>query len=154
MVIKSLDWEKDRISLSYKETLADPWNKAAEQFPVGSTHTGTVVRMAQFGSFITLAPGVDGLIHISKLGTGRRIHHPREVMEEGQNIEVTIENVDLDERRISLLPSDYVSAENEEADEKKEYKSYQSQGKKKKADKQLGTLGELLQARMAEKKKK
>jgi len=153
VVVKKIDWEKERISLSYKATLADPWDSAVEQFPEGSTHVGTVARLAQFGAFITLAPGVDGLVHISKLGSGRRIHHPREVMEEKQAIEVKIESIDLEERRISLVPTDYVSPESKEVEERSEYKSYVSGTKKKKSSNEIGGLGELLKAKMAEKKK-
>ena len=153
VVVKNIDWEKDRISLSYKETLANPWDSNIEKFPEGSTHMGTVARIAQFGAFITLTPGIDGLIHISKLGGGRKIHHPREVMEEGQNIDVTIESIDLDERRISLIPADYVSPENKDMEERSEYKSYISGNKKKKSEIKIGGLGELLKARLAEKNK-
>jgi len=153
VIVKKIDWEKDRISLSYKETLADPWDTAAEQFPEGSTHTGRVVRLAQFGAFVTLAPGIDGLIHISKLGSGRRIHHPREVLEEGQDVDITIEGVDLSERRISLVPTDYVSEESKEKAERSEYQSFISSGNtKKKSGSQVGSLGALLQAKLAEKK--
>jgi small subunit ribosomal protein S1 len=152
VIVKKIDWEKDRISLSYKETLADPWDTVSEQFPEGSTHTGTVARLAQFGAFVTLAPGIDGLVHISKLGSGRRIHHPREVLEEGQNVDVTIEGVDLNEKRISLVPTDYVSQESKDMTERSEYKSYISENSKKKRGGQLGSLGALLQAKLAEKK--
>lgn len=152
-VIKKLDWDKGRISLSYKETQADPWNEAVNSFPIGSTHMGTVARLAQFGAFVTLAPGIDGLVHISKLGSGRRINHPREVLEEGQNIDVKIDLVDLDEKRISLLPADYVSAEAAEDKERSEYKSFVTEAKKKKSSPELGSLGALLKAKMAEKKK-
>ncbi len=152
VVVKKIDWEKDRISLSYKETLADPWDTVSEQFPEGTTHTGRVARLAQFGAFITLAPGIDGLIHISKLGSGRKIHHPREVMEEGQSIDVNIESTDLDERRISLVPSDYVSPESKDTAEQSEYKSYISGNKKKKGTSDVGSLGALLKAKLAEKK--
>jgi len=154
VVVKSIDWEKDRISLSYKETLANPWDSSIEKFPEGTTHLGTVARLAQFGAFITLIPGIDGLIHISKLGGGRKIHHPRELMEEGQNIEVKIESIDLDERRISLIPTDYVSPENKDMEEQAEYKSYVSGGKKKIPVNEIGGLGELLKAKLAEKKDK
>lgn len=152
-VVKSIDWEKDRISLSYKETLADPFEEVPNKFPEGSTHTGTVARLAQFGAFVTLEQGIDGLVHISKLGDGRRINHPREVVEEGQNIDVKIESIDTIEKRISLVPADYVSVENEEEQERKEYTSFVSQGKKKKTSNDMGSLGALLAAKMAEKKK-
>ena len=75
---------------------------------------GSVARLAPFGAFVTLAPGIDGLVHISKLGSGGRINHPREVLEEGQNIDVTIDTMDLAEKRISLVPADYVSPEAEQ----------------------------------------
>ncbi len=152
-VIKKIDWEKDRISLSYKETQADPWNEVTTLFPEGTTHMGTVARLAQFGAFVTLAPGIDGLIHISKLGGGRRINHPREVLEEGQNIDVTIDATDLAEKRISLVPADYVSPEAEQDKERDEYKSFKTKGKKTKPAAEMGSLGALLKAKMAEKKK-
>lgn len=152
-VIKKLDWENDRISLSYKETQVDPWLEVVNLFPEGTTHMGTVARLAQFGAFVTLAPGIDGLVHISKLGGGRRINHPREVLEEGQNIDVTIDTIDLAEKRISLIPADYVSAEAEQDKERTEYKSFISKEKKKKPAAEMGSLGALLKAKMAEKGK-
>jgi small subunit ribosomal protein S1 len=152
-VIKKLDWDKDRISLSYKETQADPWNEVTAAFQIGSTHMGTVARLAQFGAFVTLAAGIDGLIHISKLGSGRRINHPREVLEEGQNIDVTIEAIDLAEKRISLVPADYVSAEAEQDKERSEYKSFITKEKKQQPKSEMGSLGALLKAKMSEKKK-
>jgi len=153
-VIKKLDWQNDRISLSYKETQADPWEQAADQFAEGTSHTGTVARLAQFGAFVTLAPGIDGLVHISKLGGGRRINHPREVLEEGQNIDVTIDGIDRIEKRISLIPADYVSPEAEEEKERSEYKTYISKEKKSKSASGIGSLGALLQSKLAEKKNK
>lgn len=152
-VIKKLDWDKDRISLSFKETQADPWNEVTATFQIGSTHLGTVARLAQFGAFVTLAPGIDGLIHISKLGSGRRINHPREVLEEGQNIDVTIEAIDAVEKRISLVPADYVSAEEEQDKERSEYKSFITKEKKQQPKTEMGSLGALLKAKLSEKKK-
>ncbi len=152
-IVKKLDWENDRISLSYKETMADPWIEGIKNFPEGSSHQGTVARLAQFGAFVTLAPGIDGLIHISKLGSGRRINHPREVMEVGQNIEVRIEGLDLAEKRISLVPVDYESQETKDEEERTEYKTFIAEDKKKKTAGEVGSLGAMLKARMAEKKK-
>lgn len=152
-VVKKLDWDNDRISLSYKETQADPWNEATTLFPEGTTQQGTVARLAQFGAFVTLAPGIDGLVHISKLGGGRRINHPREILEEGQNIDVKVESIDLQEKRISLVPADYVSADSEKETETNEYKTYVSKTKKKKSSESLGSLGALLKAKLAEKDK-
>jgi small subunit ribosomal protein S1 len=152
-VIKSLDWQKDRISVSLKETLADPWENIGMRFPEGSTIPGKVARLTQFGAFVTLAPGIDGLIHISKLGGGRRIHHPREVLEVDQNIDVKIESIDEAARKISLAPADYVSPEAQEDVEKTEYRKYIEKGSSSSsAGQATGSLGELLKARMAEKK--
>lgn len=151
-IVKSIDWDKNRISLSYKETQADPWDEAIDQLQPGSMHQGTVVRLAQFGAFVNLAEGIDGLVHISKLGGGRRINHPREALEEGQLIDVTIESIDREEKRISLAPADYVSPESEEQEEKREYTSFVAK-QTKKPEKEVGSLGALLQAKLAEKKK-
>lgn len=152
VVIKKLDWENNRISLSIKETLEDPWEQTATKLSDGDIITGTVVRLAQFGAFVTLEPGVDGLIHISKLGKGRRINHPREVLEEGQEIEVQVESIDTVEKRISLAPSDYVSPDEDQKSEDKLVKNFQADRKKQSGT--LGTLGDLLQAKLAEKSNK
>jgi len=153
VVIKGLDWENDRISLSIKETLEDPWDKAIASFSVGTTLIGTVSRLAPFGAFVSLVPGVDGLIHISKLGQGRRINHPREVLEEGQNIEVLIESIEVEEKRIALSPSDFESPEDVAEKERKEFTSYAATQKTDKAEKGgMGSLGALLKAKLEEKK--
>ena len=153
VVVKKLDWDNDRISLSYKETMADPWHEGITAFPEGSTHRGTVVRLAQFGAFVTLAPGIDGLLHISKLGAGRRLHHPREVLEVGQEVEVRVENIDTAEKRISLTPADYVAPEKKEEEDRAQFNAYLTTGKEKKASGAMGSLGALLQKKIAEKKK-
>ncbi len=100
--ILDLDWANDRISLSRKQTLEDPWDSAAKKYIEGSSVTGTVTRLAPFGAFVRLEPGIEGLIHISNLGTGRRIGHPKEVVEEGQTVEARILSVDQENRRIGL----------------------------------------------------
>ncbi len=149
VVVKKLDWDNNRITLSIKETLEDPWEEAAAKLSGGQIITGKVVRLTQFGAFVTLSEGVDGLIHISKLGKGRRINHPREVLEEGQEIEVQVESVDTVEKRISLAPSDYVSPEDDQRSEDTLVKSFQKSNKKQSST--LGTFGDLLQAKLAEK---
>jgi len=151
-VIKKLDWKANRITLSLKETLANPWDAARERFTEGSIHTGTVARLTTFGAFVTLEPGVDGLIHISKLGGGRRINHPREVLEVGQEVEVKVEAIDNDTRKIGLAPSDYVSSESTETAEKDEYKKFMATATPKKQEESMGSLGALLQSKLAAKK--
>ena len=102
VVIAKMDSQNNRISLSLKQTLSDPWNEAEARYPEGTFHTGTVVRLTKFGAFVNLGPGVDGLLHISKLGKGKRIVHPSDVVKEGQAIEVRIDAIDRDQKRISL----------------------------------------------------
>jgi small subunit ribosomal protein S1 len=91
-----------RISLSRKSLEDDPWSSAAERFPVGTRVVGRVMRLQDFGAFVELAPGLDGLVHISELEPGRRIQHPRESVELGQDLEVVVLAVDAERRRISL----------------------------------------------------
>ncbi|THB70517.1 MAG: 30S ribosomal protein S1 [Desulfobulbaceae bacterium] len=152
VMVKNLDWENNRITLSIKETLADPWEQGIATIKEGGVITGQVNRLAPFGAFIQLVPGVDGLLHISKLGKGRRINHPREVLEENQSVEVTIESIDPESRRISLAPSDYVSEEEAAEKERNDYRSYVSDNKKTE-DSSMGSLGALLKAKLDEKKK-
>jgi small subunit ribosomal protein S1 len=100
--IISLDWDSSRFALSLKATQPDPWSSAAEKYPVDSKVSGTIVRLSPFGAFVRLEPGIDGLIHISNLGAGRRINHPREVVETGQLVDVYVLSVDQQNRKISL----------------------------------------------------
>ena len=140
VAVKSLDWEKDRFSFSLRDTLADPWQKVGTVFAEGTTHTGTVARLVPFGAFVTLDEGLDGLIHISKLGEDRRIKHPKEVLVVGQQIRVTIEGVDRDERRIALAPA----TEGEQEGRNSYVEQPGSAG--------MGTLGDLLKASMEKKR--
>jgi small subunit ribosomal protein S1 len=149
VIVKKLDWDADRFSFSMKDALPDPWDGIANAYPIGSYHAGTVARLAPFGAFVTLRKGVDGLIPISKLGAGKRIGHPKEVLKEKQSIEVKVEAVDREKKRLSLSLAE-ISREEEEA--AATLKTYQQQAKD--APKNLGTLGELLKAKMEQKEKK
>jgi len=100
--IISLDWEKNRITLSMKVMQPDPWSSAAEKYPADSRVNGSIVRLAPFGAFVRLEPGIEGLVHISNLGAGRRINHPKEVVGEGQWVEVYVLSVDQQNRKLSL----------------------------------------------------
>jgi small subunit ribosomal protein S1 len=148
VIIKKLDWEHDRYSFSLKDALPDPWDLVADTFLVGSYHTGTVSRIAAFGAFVTLKDGVDGLIHISKMGAGRRINHPREVVKDGQSVEVQIEAVDRAARRISLALAAISRAEAEEAETMKDYRE-----KAAEEPQNLGTLGDMLKTKLEQKDK-
>jgi small subunit ribosomal protein S1 len=98
----SIDWEKNRLTLSLKSLQPDPWEGLTERYPVGSKVTGPIVRLTPFGAFVNLETGIDGLIHLSNLGTGKRINHPKEVVEAGQMIEAYVLAVDPQSRKISL----------------------------------------------------
>ncbi len=102
VAVKSCDWEKQRFSFSLRDTLADPWGQVETRFPVGSVHPGRVSRLTTFGAFVTLEDGIDGLLHISKIGGEQRIKHPKDVLAAGQQLQVVIEKIDRDEKRISL----------------------------------------------------
>lgn len=112
--MKKCDWENERFSFSLRDTLANPWSKVETSYPVGSVHTGTVSRLAQFGAFVTLEEGIDGLMHISRIGGEQRIKHPQDVLKLGQKLQVSIEKLDLAEKRISLVPVREKGNESEE----------------------------------------
>jgi small subunit ribosomal protein S1 len=97
-----IDWEKGRLTLSLKALQADPWETAAAAYRPGSRVKGPVVRLTAFGAFVNLAPGIDGLIHISNFGTGKRINHPKDVVAVGQVVEPYVTAVDPVKRKISL----------------------------------------------------
>jgi len=134
-IILNLDWAKDRITLSIKGTLPDPWENVESRYPEGSRHQGTVARLADFGAFITLEPGIDGLIPISRLSRGKKIRHPREVLVQGDTIEVVVESSDRAKRRLSLSP---VLPEEEQED------SYRPFLQQKGAAKGFGSLGDMM----------
>ena len=148
VVIKTIDKEKERISLSVKDTLTDPWEQVPVSFPEGSFHTGTVARLDTFGAFVTLSDGVDGLLHISKLGSGKRINHPREVVKEGEQIEVKIESIDRSSRRISLALAGPARAAAEEEATMSEFRRQSDD-----APKGMGTLADMMRTRVQKGKK-
>ena len=154
VVILKLDWENERFSFSLKQALPDPWLDIAQKFPVGSFHTGKIVRLAKFGAFVNLAAGIDGLIHISKIAGGRRINHPKEVVEEGQTVDVKIEDIDQVQNRISLSLAGEMAEEETTDKEKEDVRQYMAIQEKTDAGESLGTLGEILKAKLKEKERK
>ncbi len=97
-----LDRDAGKISLSLKALLPDPWTAAGDRLAVGSELTGRVVHMKPFGAFVELLPGVTGLLHVSRLGTGRRIQHPKEILTVGDEVQVRILAVDPERKTLSL----------------------------------------------------
>ncbi|MDH4069639.1 MAG: 30S ribosomal protein S1 [Ignavibacteria bacterium] len=101
-VILSLDKENKKLSLGIKQLEPDPWLSLTQKYPVGSRHKGSVRNLTNFGVFVELEQGVDGLVHISDLSWTKKVRHPGEMVKKGDDLEVVILNVDVDGRRISL----------------------------------------------------
>lgn len=105
LIVKRIDWAQNKFSFSLRDTLADPWTTVPSNYPIGMNLTGNVTRLEPFGAFVRLEEGVEGLVHISRLGAGKRINHARDVLSLGQQLAVSIEKIDLEQRRISLVPA-------------------------------------------------
>ncbi len=93
---------EEKISLSMKSMEASPWLSVGDKVKAGSKMTGVITRLQPFGAFVEIAPGLEGLVHISQLGADRRINHPSQVVKEGQSVEVKVVLVDTQAQRISL----------------------------------------------------
>jgi small subunit ribosomal protein S1 len=134
----------EKIALSIRALSPDPWQDAAQQFPVDSRVKGTVTRLQPFGAFVELAPGIEGMVHVSELGADRRVGHPHEVLNLGDEVEARVLSVDLEKRRIalSLNITRKDDAKSAEADD---YRQYQE------PKQSFGTLGDLLRESMKKK---
>ncbi len=100
--VLSFDRDKERISLGLKQLAPDPWTTVAEKFPLGSRVTGKVVSLTDYGSFIELEAGVEGLIHISEMSWTRKVRHPNQILTVGDIVEVVVLELDPQRKRISL----------------------------------------------------
>jgi small subunit ribosomal protein S1 len=100
--VLKFDREKERISLGLKQVLPDPWENVAERYPVNSRVIGRVVSITDYGAFVELEPGVEGLIHVSEMTWSRRMKHPSKVVKVGDEVEAVVLAVQPRERRISL----------------------------------------------------
>lgn len=101
-VILSLDKSEKKISLGMKQLTPDPWEELMKKYPVGSKHSGIARNLTNFGVFIELEPGIDGLVHISDLSWTKKIRHPGEVVKKGEQLDVVVLAIDTDQRKISL----------------------------------------------------
>jgi small subunit ribosomal protein S1 len=101
-VVLNIDKEERKLALGMKQLEPDPWEELAEKYPVGSRHKGIVRNITNFGVFVELEPGVDGLIHISDLSWTKKIRHPGEFVKKGEELEVVVLAVDKEQRRIAL----------------------------------------------------
>ncbi|MGB9690122.1 30S ribosomal protein S1 [Thermogutta sp.] len=102
VVVLGIDKEKQEISLGIKQTMQNPWENVEERYPVGSVVKGIVRNITNYGAFVELEEGVDGLLHVSDLSWTRKITHPSEVLQKGQEIECRVLSVDKNRRRIAL----------------------------------------------------
>ena len=134
---------RGRVGLSLRALAPDPWTTVADRFPVGAVVQGVVRRLEQFGAFVELTPGVDGLVHVSRLALDRRVSHPRQVVAIGERVDVTVVEVDAAKRRIGLSMVERArqakdAAENEDRRHTEQVLAESS------AAPRLGTLADLL----------
>ncbi len=101
-VVLSVKQEERRIALGLKQALGDPWTEAPRKFPVGSAIEGPVTRLMNFGAFVQLAEGVEGLVHVSEITADRRINHPQDVLRVGQMVKAQVLALDTEKRQIKL----------------------------------------------------
>jgi len=137
-VIINLDWESKKITLSAKATQPNPWDEFVRKYPEGSVLKGKISNLTNFGAFIRMEDGVEGLLHISKLARGKKIKHAGDVMKTGEEIEVKIEKIDRENKKISL---DLAGSDRETsvATDEDDFRGYIG-----KSTKTMGTLGDLL----------
>ncbi|MFB6273755.1 MAG: 30S ribosomal protein S1 [Salinibacter sp.] len=100
--ILNIDEEDRKISLGMKQLEPDPWEGISDRYPAGTVLTGTVRNITNFGVFVEIEPGIDGLVHVSDLSWTKKIRHPGDMVDEGQELDVVILNIDEERRRISL----------------------------------------------------
>jgi len=100
--VLSYDLEKERVSLGMKQLTTDPWSVASEKYAVGSKVTGVVVSLTDYGSFVELEEGIEGLIHVSEMSWTRKVRHPSKVVSVGEEVEAVVLDIKPESRRISL----------------------------------------------------
>ncbi|MGH7785915.1 MAG: 30S ribosomal protein S1 [Candidatus Binatia bacterium] len=135
-----------QIGLSLRALAPDPWSSVGERFAVGATVRGTVRKLEAFGAFIELAPGLDGLVHVSKLALDRRVAHPRQVLELGQEVEVTVLAIDAAQRRMSLSMVERARGERDAA-QQQDHRDEQTLVSQVNEKRSLGTFADLLSQR-------
>ncbi|MDZ4660512.1 MAG: 30S ribosomal protein S1 [Pseudomonadota bacterium] len=96
------DQEKNRVSLGLKQLMIDPWEAVKEKYPSGTKLHGKIVSLADYGAFVELGDGIEGLIHISEMSWTKRVKHPSQIVKEGDEVDVVVLEIDVPNRRISL----------------------------------------------------
>ena len=102
ILVLSIDRQSNKVSLGLKQLLPSPWQHAEEKYPVGTRLKGKVVNLVPYGAFVEVEPGIEGLVHISELSWSKRIAHPSELLQVGQEIEAVVLSVDAKNQRLSL----------------------------------------------------
>lgn len=135
-----------RVGLSLRALAPDPWATVRERFPIGTTVRGIVRRLETFGAFVEIAPGLDGLVHVSRMALDRRIPHPRQVVSIDQEIDVTVVEIDTAKHRLglSMVESARAAKDAAEAEERRDTEAHLAQPTEKTG---LGTFADLLKKR-------
>ncbi|MEO8255127.1 MAG: S1 RNA-binding domain-containing protein, partial [Flavobacterium sp.] len=100
--VLTLDRDERKMSLGIKQLTQDPWQNVAERYPIGSKHTAVVKNMTNFGVFVEIEEGIDGLIHISDLSWSKKVNHPNEFTKVGETLDVVVLELDVESRKLSL----------------------------------------------------
>ena len=101
-VILGIKPEERRISLGLKQTLSDPWSDVSSRFPVGAQIQGPVTKLMNFGAFVQITEGIEGLVHVSEISAEKRINHPQDVLRAGQIVKAQVLAIDAEKRQIKL----------------------------------------------------
>lgn len=101
-IVLNVDDDGRKISLGIKQLVSDPWEDLHHRFPIGSKHNGVVRNLTNFGAFVELESGIDGLVHVTDLSWTKKIDHPSEIVSKGQELEVIVSRIDVEKRQISL----------------------------------------------------
>lgn len=104
--VLSFDPESERVSLGIKQLTEDPWNNIQSQYPIGSIHTGKVVSITDYGTFVELVPGIEGLVHVSEMSWTEKNVHPSRLVSIDQEVNIAVQNIEIENRRISLSIKD------------------------------------------------
>ena len=100
--VLKFDKEKMRVSLGFKQLAPDPWLDAADRYPIGARVKGRVLSVTDYGAFVELEQGIEGLCHVSEMTWSKRAKHPSKIVQPGQEVEAVVLNVNTNDRRISL----------------------------------------------------
>src|SRR4029077_18409718 len=131
-VVLNIDVENERFSLGIKQLHPDPWTELPTKYPIGSRVKGKVTKVADFGAFVEIEPGIEGLIHVSELKE-ERVENPRDVVHEGQDVDVKIIDINTQDRKVALSMKALL---HEGEDDYREYLKHQGGGR--------ATLGDLM----------